>query len=168
MTEADLEHIRVSECSEGHGYWLSAEELRQAKDRAYRDIRWIDDDLFGAAVNRRAGRRKCPVCGEGMNREEYPHSKVTIDVCVADHGVWLDGGEFEKIVGSLYELTHELTAREYRHETAVQLKEVFTGPESRLSEFEDFLAVYRLLKLRLAVEHPRAAALSQALEQAGL
>jgi Zn-finger nucleic acid-binding protein len=41
----------------------------------------------------------CPACGKQMERGRFAaSSNVVIDVCVASHGVWLDGGELGGIV----------------------------------------------------------------------
>ncbi|TVR43787.1 MAG: hypothetical protein EA402_08745 [Planctomycetota bacterium] len=42
-----------------------------------------------------AGERLCPICGK-MMIEECRYG-VTVDVC-ADHGIWLDNGELDKIL----------------------------------------------------------------------
>ena len=168
LVEAVLDRVTVHDCPDGHGTWFERDELRRAKDNADRDIRWLDFDVFSTAAAPSAGSKPCPSCGEPMNQAAYPHSKVSIDVCVKDHGVWLDKGEFATIVQALEEITHEMTASEYEHAAKDQLAEVVTGPESRLSEIRDFLAVFRLLEMRLAVEHPTAAAAVQSLERTGL
>jgi Zn-finger nucleic acid-binding protein len=44
------------------------------------------------------GKRPCPVCGSIMTTET--RNKVSIDGC-AQHGIWLDRGELEKIVSGV-------------------------------------------------------------------
>jgi hypothetical protein len=46
-----------------------------------------------------------------------------------------------------------MSARDYERKALTELKEIVTGDESKLSEVKDFLAVFRLLKRRVAVEH---------------
>jgi Zn-finger nucleic acid-binding protein len=168
LEEAVLDRVTVHDCPEGHGTWFEREELRRAKDNADRDVRWLDFDVFSQASSSSAGSKPCPRCAEPMKRETYPHSDVTIDVCENDHGVWLDKGEFDTIVRALEEVTHEMTVTDYGHAAKEQLEQVLTGPESRLSELRDFLAVFRLLEMRMAVEHPGVAASVQQLERSGL
>ncbi|MFQ5551664.1 MAG: zf-TFIIB domain-containing protein [Gemmatimonadales bacterium] len=40
---------------------------------------------------------KCPKCGAGLETEAYHH--VDIDRCPECHGIWLDAGEIEALVG---------------------------------------------------------------------
>ena len=62
-------------------------------------IRWIDFGVFAAAEASADGKgKKCPDWGRAMAVMAYPHSRVQIDACGDDHGVWLDRGEFDKIV----------------------------------------------------------------------
>jgi len=80
---------------------------------------------------------------------------VTIDHCPSCEGSWLDKDEFKKIIDSL---TNELltkTFKEYIKESVTEAKEIFTGPESFLSEWKDFTSVYRMMVLRLFAEHPK-------------
>lgn len=42
------------------------------------------------------GERRCPICQQTMRPETY--FGETIEAC-ADHGIWLDKGELETIVG---------------------------------------------------------------------
>jgi len=158
LEEAQLEHVSVHDCSSCGGVWFQADELHRAEANADKWIGWIDVDVFGAAqkTGRRSGRR-CAVCGHEMNTLEYPHSNVEIEVCPSEHGVWLDKGEFDKIVKALDDLTDKLSARAYEHAAIHQLREIVSGNESHLRELRNFMTVFRLMELRLGVEHPATA-----------
>ena len=153
------EGIEIDECSECGGTWFQREELRRAKDSTDEDLRWLDFDPFtdGDSFAVRSGERACPECSGPMETRTYMSSGVVIDACALDHGVWLDSGEFEKIVEHLQTLVVRIDAREYRRRALEELREVVTGPEGRISELKDFLTAVRLLQYRLAVEHPRVA-----------
>ena len=84
-------------------------------------------------------------------------SNVVVDACPSEHGVWLDEGEFDRIVERLEKLVLRMNVGEYRRRAMDELREVVTGPEGRLSELRDFLTVVRLLQYRLGVERPGAA-----------
>jgi len=43
-----------------------------------------------------SGQRLCPICGQVMQVEDY--RGINIDFCAA-HGVWLDNGEFQALLG---------------------------------------------------------------------
>jgi Zn-finger nucleic acid-binding protein len=100
------EGVELDRCPVGHGVWLDRGELRlvvasedaprpeheaiQAHEAAIRDA--------GHAVVAESARppRPCPVCGRSMRLTEYAASGIPIDEC-HEHGVWLDGGELERI-----------------------------------------------------------------------
>ncbi len=56
----------------------------------------------------------CPNCQTGMN--EVQRSGVLIDICPKCRGVWLDGGELEKLLGQVrqYEQEYEAELERYR------------------------------------------------------
>lgn len=164
LAAASREGIEVDECPGCGGAWFQREELRRAKDSADEDLRWLDFDPFSDdesfAVG--SGERACPECSGPMESRTYMSSGVVIEACSQDHGVWLDSGEFEKIVEHLETLVVTIDAREYRRRALEELREVVTGPEGRFSELKDFLTAVRLLQYRLAVEHPGTAEAAQA------
>ena len=159
LIEARLAYVDVHDCHKCKGIWFEHNELERAKDNGDRWVRWIDFDVFsGAKASGQPGHRPCPVCGEAMTVLVYEHSDVKIDVCVTDHGVWLDAGEFKKIIKELDDLTNRISSKDYEHIAAHELKEIVTGGhESRISEIRDFLAMFRLLEMRVGVEHPEIA-----------
>ncbi|MCX7600807.1 MAG: zf-TFIIB domain-containing protein [Meiothermus sp.] len=58
----------------------------------------------------------CPHCETGMN--EIQRNGVHIDVCPKCRGVWLDGGEMEKLLGQVrqYEQEYEAELESYRRQ----------------------------------------------------
>lgn len=58
----------------------------------------------------------CPNCESGMN--EIQRNGVHIDVCPKCRGVWLDGGEMEKLLGQVrqYEQEYEAELEGYRRQ----------------------------------------------------
>ena len=146
-------------CENCGGTCFDRDELRQAKDRVDEDLRWLDFDVFTDQESFTAspGDRSCPKCSRPMDALTYMQSNVAIDACASEHGVWLDEGEFEKIVEHLEKLVVSIDVGEYRRRAMEELREVVTGPERTLSELRDFLTVVRLLQYRLGVERPGAA-----------
>ncbi len=84
----------------------------------------------------------------------YESSRVVIDKCNRCQGIWLNHGEFERIVEHLDKVVSAATASEYVEEARKEFAEIFRGPEGLRSEVRDFLAVLHLLELRIVVEHP--------------
>ncbi|GEM82815.1 MAG: hypothetical protein KatS3mg074_162 [Meiothermus sp.] len=70
----------------------------------------------------------CPNCETGMN--EIQRNGVHIDVCPKCRGVWLDGGELEKLLGQVrqYEQEYEAELESYRRQYAPPQPEAYAPP----------------------------------------
>jgi Zn-finger nucleic acid-binding protein len=160
LRQTDYHGIRIDECPSCLGRWFDRDELRRAKDRTDEYLRWLDFDLFarGAGDSPAAATgRLCPRCSAKMGVIVYETSGVVIDKCLSCHGIWLDHGEFEKIVKHLQDETSSETAAQYCEDVGRQFAQIVTGHEGPISELRDFFAVLNLLEMRLAVEHPKFA-----------
>lgn len=168
LASVDYRGIRLDECPKCRGRWFDRDELRKAKDSADADLRWLDFDIFGADANQFAvpgERQRCPICSTVMKGLTYEHSGVIVDKCPRCQGIWLNHGEFERIVTYLEELVLNKPASEYVRDAFKQFVEIATGPENRLSEIRDFLAVLKLLEMRFDVESPALTKAAQAIYQ---
>ena len=153
-------------CPRCLGRWFDRDELRTAKDRTDQDLRWLDFDPFGRGVATAPATttaRLCPHCSVAMGVIAYETLGVRIDTCAGCHGVWLDHGEFEKIVKHLEQEVSAESAAQYRKDTEMQFAQIVTGPEVPISELRDFFCVLNLLEMRLSVEHPTLAGSVQAI-----
>ena len=160
----DFHGIKIDECGDCKGRWFDRGELRLAKDKQDDDIRWLDFDPFGKdaeSLSVASEGKECPKCSKKMKSLTYRKSKIIIDKCSDCEGVWLDHGEFTKIVEFLNEIVLTKPAGEYAKDTFKQFLEIFTGPEGPISEAKDFLSVIWLLQLRIAVENPALTEASQ-------
>jgi len=160
----DCKGIKIDECSSCKGHWFDRGELRLAKDKEDDDIRWLDFDPFGKDANSlsvESEGKACPKCSKNMKSLTYRKSKIIIDKCTDCEGVWLDNGEFEKIVEFLNEIVVTKSAGDYAKDTFKQFLEIFTGSEGPISEAKDFLSVLYLLQLRMAVKNPKLSEASQ-------
>lgn len=90
-----------------------------------------------------------------MDTREYMHSGVKVDVCPEGHGVWLEEGEFAKIVRYLEHVVVSMDAGDYAKAALSELKEIVTHPEGFRAEMKDFSVVLRLLQTRFGLEHPK-------------
>ena len=151
-----LGEIEIDECRSCGGTWFDSDELRLAKDASDEDLRWLDFDLWGneALVVAEASRRGCPACNKAMAAVRYGETDVTVDVCPACRGVWLDVGEFPRIVASLQEEVSSRHLSDYLRASLEEGLEILAGPESLASEWRDFSTVLRLTQYRLLVEKP--------------
>lgn len=109
LTTADHEGVPIDSCPVGHGSWLDRGELLQVAQRdadarpeaeQVAELRAASSATHFSDVMRTIqseSTRPCPVCRTVMRKQEYAGtSAVVIDSC-AEHGVWLDTGELQRI-----------------------------------------------------------------------
>ena len=96
----------------------------------------------------------CPKCNDTLVAIDYADTDVEIDYCPACKGVWLDAGEFQKIIEALTNELHATTFSEFIKASVEEAKEIIAGPEPFLSEWMDFSTVLKMMKYRLYVETP--------------
>jgi Zn-finger nucleic acid-binding protein len=160
LKAVDCKGIVIDECDKCKGKWFDRDELRKAKDRTDEDLKWLDFDPFGEDAEKLSmvsEGKMCPKCSNKMSSLKYMDSEVVIDKCPGCKGVWLDPGEFMKIIEYLKDRIYSETAKGYAKETFKEFVEIFTGPEGVVSETKDFMTVLYLLQLRIAVENPKLA-----------
>jgi len=110
----DCKGITIDECDKCKGKWFDRDELRKAKDRTDEDLKWLDFDPFGEDAEKLSmvsEGKLCPKCSNKMASLKYMDSEVVIDKCPGCKGVWLDPGEFMKIIESSIGIDEE-TIRE--------------------------------------------------------
>ena len=149
--------VQVDQCSNCKGVWLERDELRQAKDQADPDLDWMDFEIWKHADRFDVEPRhmKCPKCQSELLAVRYGETKVQIDCCRTCEGIWLDRGEFKRIIDALENELTTKTTGDYVRASLQEAKELFSGPESFLSEWRDFKTVLWLLELRFFTERPR-------------
>jgi Zn-finger nucleic acid-binding protein len=150
-----LDTIQIDECPSCGGTWFDRDELRLAKDQADPDLNWMDFELWQHQDRFKVLEKKtvCPKCRVDMVAIDYDDTKVEIDHCLLCEGVWLDAGEFEKIIAAL---TQELLTKslpEYIKSSLEEAAEIIKGPERLLSEWRDFLTVFRMLQYRILTDN---------------
>lgn len=156
LEKALFYNVEVGYCQKCLGVWFDKDELRLAKDTKDGQLMWMDFDIW-----RDTGRfdlkntlRLCPVCRVMLMQVGYDSSKVKVDFCKKCQGIWLDRGEFKQIMNYLkrkadYEILHH-----YTKNLAIQMWEVFSGPEGFRSELFDFLMLMKLFNYKFIVQHP--------------
>lgn len=157
LKEVDYRGILIHECGKCKGRWFEPDELRKAKDKTDDDLRWLDFFPFDEAANDftvSSQGKRCPRCAVEMTSLRYATSRVVIDKCTQCKGVWLDHGEFEKIVRYLEHIVDTESAAGYAKDAFRQFLQIATGSKGPVAETRDFLAVLKLLEFRIAVEHP--------------
>ena len=157
MTTRKIGDVEVDECTTCKGIWFDRDELRQAKDETDPDLSWMDFDIWKHKDQFHIAARptKCPRCAIPMAAVNYGETGVEIGVCSKCQGTWLDGGEFEKIIGCLEAELETKPASDYVRESLKEAKEVLTGREGLVSEWKDFTRVLRMFEYRFFTEHPK-------------
>ncbi len=182
LEETMLCNVAVDYCPKCLGLWFEQEELRWAKDEKDKNLKWLDIDLWKDKKKFKISpaQKLCPSCRLPLYEIRYgrsrihPHTKrgqsvrgakinkksprygvgVKVDVCSVCRGIWLDRGEFQKIIKYLKEQADFEILNNYVKNLLEEAFEVFTGPETLREEIEDFLTILKLLKYKFAVQHP--------------
>lgn len=157
MRSRTVKAIEIDECANCNGIWFDEDELRKAKDQTDADLRWMDFELWEHEDEFRvsAESAKCPKCGVGMAAIIYGETAIEVELCVKCKGLWLDGGEFRKIIEALTEELETKSALQYVKASMEEAIEIFAGPENVISEWRDFLTVMRMLEYRVLAENPK-------------
>src|ERR1043166_3013636 len=157
LKTTSLFDVDVDQCPKCKGVWLDYDELRIAKDHADRDLNWMDFEIWKHQDQFQMEPRhlKCPQCKIELVAIRYGSTKVTIDFCKNCRGIWLDSGEFKRIIEALENELASKTVPDYIRASIQEAKELVTGPESFLSEWRDLKTVLWLMELRFFFEHPR-------------
>jgi Zn-finger nucleic acid-binding protein len=152
--------IEFEGCSTCKGVLLDRDELRKLKDNAtrgtWRTLRWMDDEVeaVGRANTMPSGRTCAKCSGAHLVATSFGDSKILIDWCAKCNSVWLDRDELEGIIEYLREKLDELPSDEMKKNVLEEIKEIWTGPESRISEILDAKAAISALINITIFEHP--------------
>ena len=158
MEPVEVRSITIDRCPGCGGQWYDRDELRLLKDKAsHGDYCWVDVDLWKEAGRLRIDTEShgaCPRDGAPLTRLRYGDSDVVVEACPKCFGLWLDAGEFDKIIGHLERTVTSKSSGELLADVKEEFAELFTGDEGIRSELRDLGRVLYLLQLRFAIEHP--------------
>jgi len=156
LESAILCNTEIDYCPRCFGLWFEEDELRWAKDEKDKDLNWLDIDLWKDPKKFKVsyGIRLCPSCRLPLYEVYYGDSKIIVDVCNICKRVWLDRGEFKKIIDYLKEKQKYEILNNYSENLLKQGIEIFLGPDSLKEEISDFLTVLKFLKYNLIIKHP--------------
>jgi hypothetical protein len=149
-------NVEIDYCPRCLGLWFQEDELRQAKDDKDENLNWLDIDLWQdqkkIAVSQTD--KKCPQCSKSLYEVDYGQSGVVVDICNDCKGIWLERGEFKKIIDYLREKRKEEVLGNYTANLLEEAGEVFTGPEPFRSELKDFLSILKILDYKFLAQYP--------------
>ena len=154
-----LHNIEVDYCYRCLGLWFEDGELRLAKDQKDKDLQWMDIDLWEKEDEFKVsyGIRICPSCRVPLYEVRYGDSGVIVDICNLCQGIWLDRGEFKKIINWLKKKADYELLNNYSKNLVKEFSEIFTGPEPLKEEISDFITVVKLLKYKILIKNPKIA-----------
>lgn len=152
-----VEGVEVDKCPECGGLWFQEGEVQTAKDAAAPDLRWLDFDMWQHMDQYHYSVQDliCPQCTIPMLAVRYGDTNVQVDYCPVCQGMWLDEGEFGRIISELADQAATKGVSDYVKASIEEAAELITGPESRVSEWRDLTAVFKLFQYRLLAENPR-------------
>ena len=156
LEKINFDKVEVNRCTQCHGIWFNQDELRKSKDEKDQYLKWLDIDLWkeGKKFQVSSSGKMCPLCKETLYEVRYGESDIKVDTCISCKGIWLDEGEFKKIIAYLKNIVGTETLNKYLRHTFEEAKEIFAGPEGLSSEVEDFLLVIKLLEYRFYSQYP--------------
>jgi len=104
MVILELKQVEVDYCTNCSGIWLDGGEL----ELLLTDENSDDSKKFSLAETftqiRHSNEKliKCPVCRKQMGKVSTAHdTKIVIDKCNNEHGLWFDFGELNQMTGSM-------------------------------------------------------------------
>jgi len=156
LEKAIFYNLEVDYCPQCFGMFFEEDELRLAKDARDKNLRWLDIDLW---KNKKLfkisyGIRLCPACRLPLYEVYYGDSKIIIDVCNLCQGIWLDRGEFKKLIEYLKEKADYEVLNNYLKNLIEEAWEIFSGPETFKEEVLDFLTILKILNYKFSIQHP--------------
>ncbi len=153
--------IEVEGCPKCKGLFLDKNELRALKEKAtkgsWNTLRWMDDEVEAIGkVNAMPSNHSCPKCREAkMVAVSFGNSKILADWCPRCKGIWLDRDELQEIFELLRDQLNRLSSTETLKLAYEEIKEIWNGPEGKMSEILDAKAtIWALINITL-FEHPQ-------------
>lgn len=164
--------VEVDYCPICLGMFFEEDELRLAKDEKDDELRWLDIDLWKKEEDFKVKKSQkfCPACRLPLYEINYGESEIRftptksrdgikVDICYNCKGIWLDRGEFRKIMDYLKERADFELLKNWASNLKEEFWEIFTGPEVFREELLDFLTLLKILTYKFSSLHPLIAIL---------
>ena len=138
--------------------WLFKDELRKLKNKvSIGALHWMNAEVDNIEqTSAVSGQRVCPKKdSKNLVSVIFGKSSIVLDWCPKCHGIWLDRGEYDKIVAYLRSEAGNATKSDVEKEIAEDVKKLWEGgPEGRLAEVGDIAAGVTALVNFTIFEHP--------------
>lgn len=97
MIVLELDEVEIDHCIVCRGIWLDAGELELLLEDTDEKNKLLSS--FEVDINACEKRRKCPICMKKMDKIQCGvESRVLIDKCTRNDGIWFDEGELKQII----------------------------------------------------------------------
>jgi len=97
MIVLELNEVEIDHCLSCGGIWLDAGELELLLEDSEEKNNLLSS--FEVDKNTKEKRRKCPICLKRMEKGLFgTDTKVRVDKCQRNDGIWFDAGELEEII----------------------------------------------------------------------
>ena len=104
LKATNYKKIEVDKCESCDGMWLDYPELDDLEDTVL-DV----DEQKGSMITRPGeSELKCPQCSGPMQQFRYRYNEIWLDVCVEEHGFWLDKGEEKRVLETMEQRIKDL------------------------------------------------------------
>lgn len=149
-------NVEVDYCPDCLGIFFEENEFTQAKDERDKELRWLDIDLWKDKDKLKVNKHHwiCPSCQVPLYKVNYNDSQIKVNVCNVCKGIWLERGDFKKIIAYLKKKADYEILENYLKDLLEEAAEILIGPESFKDEVLDFLAILKLLKYKFLVHFP--------------
>ena len=158
MKEKAVGDDRINECPNCRGLWFDRGELEGVKDEVIPEISWLDIDEWKnrAKFKVNTDTLYCPKCQDvALTAVEDQSSMTKLSHCTQCRGVWLGTGQFLGLINALLEEANRKSVPEYAKIGLKQAMDMLMNPDSIVSEWQNFQTIFKLLKHRIFIEHPK-------------
>lgn len=155
LREILLGDAQAHSCTECHGIWIGKDELVKG-EAVNPETHWLNVDLWEdkQKLTAEPSTKLCPVCTTPLASLDWNNKAVVSQMCKTCGGLWLPGGEYQKILALLKDDADDAIMDNYAQTLATQLKEVITGPKDLTNELADVWTVIKFFKWKVAAQHP--------------
>jgi len=95
-----LETVPVDQCPTCQGIWFDEEELQAVLKKSHNLRRGLHENTGERNLNQKRG--TCPRDKSKMLRAfSSTGERVVLDMCPDCHGLWLDGGELDRLIKAM-------------------------------------------------------------------
>jgi Zn-finger nucleic acid-binding protein len=157
LQENRIGHVAVHECPQCNGMWFDEGELEKARDEANPNLSWMDFNLWKSPQKYQVSvhHLTCPRDQRAMAMVVDEHSGIGVDICLECHGIWLESGEFQRILDALENEMASMPEGEYLRDSLREAGELLRSPGQFVSQWQHFTTVLRLMEFRVLSRNPR-------------